>query len=140
MEQYTDYSRREPAFENLNLLDYLLGTTTVPVNCYDVPVGISHADRVRIRRGDTFKAAPRILSSLFRGRVTKTGHYHYRCASLIILLKPWRHPKDILEPSTSFVLAFSHWSQTASPKVKYFLDNLEYLAASGLFALPSAKL
>lgn len=134
MEQYMSYSQRDPAFDDFNLLDFLLKTTTISVNT-DMPTGVAVP---RVLRSRNFKAAPRILSSVF-GKPMRDNE-QYRWASLVVLLKPWRYAKDILGPFSSFQGAFSQLSRHANPDVEDFLDNFNYLVNEGLFDTFKAKL
>jgi hypothetical protein len=143
--QVTDYCLRGTELSSLNVLNYFVDTyeTSIPHNV-TVPATPSsrgrppharvpylpghpkHGSRQRVIRPSGHRNLPNFIGRYFPRRDDPDVHDLY-CASVLMLLKPWRDlSRDLKEPSESWAVAFQHFHDSAPQTIKDIICNIQY--------------
>ncbi|KAF6745923.1 ATP-dependent DNA helicase PIF1 [Ephemerocybe angulata] len=87
--------------------------------------GYGTTTRCRIRRSRWHETLPRIVGRWFpRNNDPKT--YELYCASMLMLLKPWRTLRDLKEDDGTFRQAFDAMMDSADDWTRRVVDNIQY--------------
>jgi hypothetical protein len=85
-----------------------------------------HNKKVRIVRGGNNRTLPNIIGRWFPRRDPGLPQHVYYCASMLMLLKPWRSIDDLRGAGESWEVAFATFLRDASPRLKRILSGIEY--------------
>jgi hypothetical protein len=80
---------------------------------------------IRVVRNKNHKTLPSIIGPFFPRRDDKE-HYDFYCASMLSLLKPWRHIQKLKDDDESWENAFNKFIKDAPPKVHNILAGIQY--------------
>ena len=150
--QVQDYCLRGAELENYNVLDYFVDTyeedrKKINVDRQSVgdnraielrgrpsqprsEYGPSHpryARKVRVVRADSHRTLPNIVGRWFPKRDPALSQHSYYCASMLILLKPWRSLRDLKAPGESWTQAFDNFSKGASARTTRIMSGTPHV-------------
>jgi len=146
-----DYTQRGKHFEHCNMIDYFVNSYEVDIDGRGqdtsslsplhnkrkrgqpfhlrVPYLAGHPKALtkqRIVRGANHNNLPNFIGRYFPAR-DDPDEYPLYCASMLMLLKPWRRlEKDLKQPTESWEGAFADFISTASTQTKQILSGIQY--------------
>lgn len=85
-----------------------------------------HTSKQRVLRSSGHNVLPNFIGRFFPRR-DDPEIYSFYCASMLMLLKPWRDPRtDLKAPSQSWAQAFESFVETAPKKIQNILSGIQY--------------
>ena len=146
-----DYTQRGEHFEHCNMIDYFVNSYEVDIDGRGqgtsslsplhnkrqrgrpfhlrVPYLAGHPKALtkqRIVRGTNHNNLPNFIGCYFPAR-DDADEYPLYCASMLMLLKPWRRlEKDLKQPTESWEGAFADFISRASTQTKQILSGIQY--------------
>ena len=83
------------------------------------------ARKVRVIRGDHHRTLPNIVGRWFPRRDPTSDQYPYYCASMLMLLKPWRSLRDLRRPDETWTQALERFYDAAPARSKRIISGME---------------
>lgn len=142
--QVQDYALRGDTLEEFTILSFFINTyeedqgrgsdscsTRGQVKNPRIPYRSSHwkfNKKTRVLRSDGHRNLPNIIGQWFPRRDTGEN-YHYYCASMLMLLKPWRNLRtDLKDENESWESAFENFvaNHGEEENVKFTLSNIQF--------------
>lgn len=132
----TDYRLRGLGLSDYSVLEFFMdtyeqripekgGTDQEATFLYlsDHPRSLSHR---RIRRPDYHRNLPNFVGHYFP-RADDPSVQEFYCASMLMLLKPWRNAEvDLKKPNETWGQAFGEWCQGITAQTRRVLDNIQF--------------
>ena len=150
--QVTDYMFRGIGLQDYNILDFFVNTYEVALKKEDTPLktqlhssGVHHKrgrpchervpylfghiksqTRQRVIRGPGHNNLPNFIGRYFPPR-DDPDQYPFYCASMLMLLRPWRNIEmDLKKATQTWEAAFEEFLETAPANTKDILSGIQY--------------
>ena len=83
-----------------------------------------HDRKQRVIRADNHRTLPNIVGRWFPRRDPALPQYPYYCASMLMLLKPWRTIQDLRGVDQTWTEAFEDFVETAPARIKRIISGI----------------
>lgn len=141
--QVEDYVGRGADLEQFNAMDFFVETyeeeivkqntpCNKPKGCRPqprIPYLASHPrhkQKVRVIQGNDHRTLPNFVGHWFPQRNSSLPQHAYYCASMLMLLKPWRTLQDLKRLAVSWPDAFNEFHTSSCGRIKRLMSGADY--------------